>query len=52
MEKIPRVADNFTFENWYFEVMDIDGIRIDKVFVANITNNNMAKPSIFNRHNN
>jgi putative hemolysin len=52
MEKIPRVADNFTFENWYFEVMDIDGIRIDKVFVANITNNNMAKPSIFNPHNN
>jgi putative hemolysin len=52
MEKIPRVADNFTFENWYFEVVDIDGIRIDKVFVANITNNNMAKPSIFNRHNN
>jgi putative hemolysin len=52
MEKIPRVADNFTYENWYFEVVDIDGIRIDKVFVANITNNNMAKPSIFNRHNN
>jgi putative hemolysin len=51
MEKIPRVADNFTFENWYFEVVDIDGIRIDKVFVANMTNNSMAKPSIFNRHN-
>ena len=51
MEKIPRVADNFTFENWYFEVVDIDGIRIDKVFVANITDNSMAKPFIFNRHN-
>ncbi len=35
MKKIPRVADNFVYEGWYFEVVDIDGNRIDKVLVAN-----------------
>ncbi|MEY4718316.1 MAG: hypothetical protein RL563_934 [Pseudomonadota bacterium] len=35
LERIPRVADNFDYEDWYFEVVDIDGIRIDKVLVAN-----------------
>ena len=34
LEKIPRVADNFAYGNWYFEVVDIDGIRIDKVLVT------------------
>lgn len=34
LEKLPRVADNFVYENWYFEVVDIDGTRIDKVLVA------------------
>lgn len=34
LEKIPRVADNFVYDGWYFEVIDIDGTRIDKVLVA------------------
>jgi putative hemolysin len=34
MEKIPRVADNFAYQDWYFEVVDIDGIRIDKVLIT------------------
>jgi putative hemolysin len=34
MEKIPRVADHFTYADWYFEVVDIDGIRIDKVLIS------------------
>lgn len=34
LERIPRVADHFTCEGWYFEVVDIDGTRIDKVLVA------------------
>lgn len=34
LEKIPRVADHFVYEGWYFEVVDIDDTRIDKVFVA------------------
>ncbi len=43
LEKIPRVADHFTVESWYFEVVDLDGIRIDKVFVASITNSSTAQ---------
>ncbi len=35
LERIPRVADNFMYEDWYFEVVDIDVTRIDKVLVAN-----------------
>lgn len=34
MEKIPRVADNFLYDRWHFEVVDIDGIRIDKVLIT------------------
>ncbi|QWF72174.1 HlyC/CorC family transporter [Methylomonas paludis] len=34
LEKIPRVADNFAYGDWYFEVVDIDGIRIDKVLIS------------------
>jgi len=34
LEKMPRVADNFAYADWYFEVVDIDGIRIDKVLVS------------------
>lgn len=34
LEKIPHVADNFVYDGWYFEVVDIDGTRIDKVLVA------------------
>ena len=34
LEKIPRVADNFQDGDWYFEVVDIDGTRIDKVLVT------------------
>ena len=44
MEKIPQVSDHFVLENWYFEVMDIDGIRIDKVFVANHTDQAGTQP--------
>lgn len=33
LEKIPRVADHFEYGDWYFEVVDIDGTRIDKVLV-------------------
>jgi len=34
LEKMPRVADNFAYADWYFEVVDIDGIRIDKVLIT------------------
>ncbi|WP_232422317.1 hemolysin family protein [Methylosarcina fibrata] len=34
LERIPRVADSFVYDGWYFEVIDVDGTRIDKVLVA------------------
>lgn len=30
---IPQVAENFTWEAWRFEVMDMDGQRVDKVLI-------------------
>jgi putative hemolysin len=37
LEKMPRVADSFTYEDWSFEVVDIDGVRIDKVLISTIS---------------
>lgn len=34
--RIPKTADLFTFRNYYFEVMDMDGKRVDKVLVKKI----------------
>ncbi|MBD9358918.1 hemolysin family protein [Methylomonas albis] len=34
LEKIPQVTDNFEFRQWRFEIVDIDGTRIDKVLVS------------------
>ena len=34
LEKMPRVADRFTHAGWTFEVVDIDGTRIDKVLIT------------------
>jgi putative hemolysin len=34
LERIPQVADHFVYNGWYFEVVDVDGTRIDKVLVA------------------
>ncbi|MEP7127844.1 MAG: hemolysin family protein [Chitinophagales bacterium] len=31
--KIPKEADNFTFRNYTFEIVDMDGKRVDKVLV-------------------
>ncbi|MGJ0483354.1 MAG: hemolysin family protein [Methylomicrobium sp.] len=39
LEKIPHVTDNFVYDNWYFEVVDVDGTRIDKVLVVNKSTN-------------
>lgn len=36
LNKIPSVGDHFVFGDLYFEVMDIDNNRIDKVLVTNI----------------
>jgi putative hemolysin len=33
MGRIPRVGDKFEWNNLYFEVMDMDGHRVDKVLI-------------------
>jgi putative hemolysin len=34
LERVPHVADNFEYGDWRFEVVDIDGTRIDKVLIS------------------
>lgn len=34
LEKIPQVTDAFEFGDWRFEIVDIDGTRIDKVLIS------------------
>jgi len=36
LEGIPKSGQHFELENLHFEVMDMDGIRVDKVLVCNI----------------
>jgi len=33
MQHFPAAGDNVTWRDWYFEVMDMDGMRIDKLLV-------------------
>ena len=33
MPRLPAAGDNVTWRDWYFEVMDMDGMRIDKLLV-------------------
>jgi len=37
---IPRPSDRLMWKGWWFEVMDMDGNRVDKVLVSPIKNNN------------
>jgi len=34
MGRIPKETDNFVWEGWRFEVIDMDGMRVDKVLVV------------------
>lgn len=36
LERVPHVADSFEYDDWRFEVMDIDGTRIDKVLISSV----------------
>jgi len=52
LNKIPSVGDHFVFGDLYFEVMDIDNNRIDKVLVTNIKKEKEANDkSNFNENN-
>jgi len=37
LERIPQSGQHFEIENLRFEVMDMDGIRVDKVLVSNLS---------------
>ncbi len=39
---LPRTGDVVTWDNWRFEVVDMDGRRIDKVLVSSIEENDKA----------
>jgi putative hemolysin len=34
LERIPNIGDSFDFEHWVFEVVDMDGHRVDKVLAS------------------
>ena len=36
-EHIPIAGERDSFANWHFEVMDMDGVRIEKVFIQQAT---------------
>jgi putative hemolysin len=40
MDRIPRTGDSFTWSGFRFEVMDMDGLRVDKVLVTRADNSN------------
>jgi putative hemolysin len=33
LKAMPKAGDSFTYDNYKFEIMDIDGRRIDKVLL-------------------
>ena len=35
---IPKVAETYDFGGWRFEVVDLDGKRVDKVLVSRLPN--------------
>ena len=36
MNRLPNVGETFDKDNWRFEVVDLDGRRIDKILVSPI----------------
>jgi len=36
MKKVPREGETFTDQSWRFEVVDMDGLRIDKLLVSRL----------------
>lgn len=37
LERFPRLADSCEIEDWRFEIVDLDGSRIDKILVSSIS---------------
>ena len=42
---IPRTGDRCTWARWEFEVLDLDGLRIDKVLATRLPPANESEPS-------
>ncbi len=34
LDRIPRSGESFVWQNWRFEVVDMDGLRVDKVLIT------------------
>jgi putative hemolysin len=43
--RLPKAGESFTFSGWRFEVVDMDGRRVDKVLIARPTLNTHRKLS-------
>lgn len=43
LNKIPAIGDQFDYDNLHFEIVDVDGNRIDKVLVTKISKDSMEK---------
>ena len=39
MKRIPRLGDKLSLANYLFEVVDMDGIRVDKILAMNVVTN-------------
>jgi CBS domain containing-hemolysin-like protein len=37
LQHIPEAGETFVFDNWRFEVLDMDGMRIDKMLATRIS---------------
>jgi putative hemolysin len=36
LERVPKNGDRFSWMNFDFEIVDMDGVRIDKVLVSRV----------------
>jgi putative hemolysin len=36
LQRLPQVGEHFTYDTWRFEVIDLDGRRIDKVLASRV----------------
>ena len=46
LERIPVTGDTFDWRGFYFEIIDMDGVRIDKILVTNQNESNEAPPNV------
>jgi putative hemolysin len=44
--RIPAPADSFDWRRWRFEVLDLDGARIDKVLISDIVSGANDKSTV------